>query len=324
MKKRFSKITSIGHYLPELIVDNKKLQERFHLDELSIFKRTGIQERRYASIETATSDLVCEAIKQLLLNSDKKIEEIDCIIVGTLTPDYFFPSTAVSAINKLGATKAWGFDLSAACSGFCYGLDIASSLIEVGKINNAIVCGAEKMSATLNNFDYKTGILFGDGAGAVLLEATDDKSLSIQGSLCKVEADDMNDVYFKTPFNTKDWSTEKFELAGHKVYKNGVSLTIETIQGYLTSKSLSISEFDYVVPHQANMRMLVEIAKGLSLELSSFLINIEKTGNTGGASIPICLSQYYKQGKIKKGDRILLCSFGSGYTISVIDLIWNI
>ncbi len=324
MKKTFSKITSIGHYLPDLVINNQSLQERFHLDEASIFKRTGIKERRYASADKATSDLVCEAIKQLLKNTDKKIEDIECIIVGTLTPDYFFPSTAVSAINKLGATKAWGFDLSAACSGFCYGLDIASSLIEVGKIRNAIVCGAEKMSATLNNFDYKTGILFGDGAGAVLLEATEDESMIIKGSLCKVEADDMNDVYFKTPFSSKDWNNEKFELAGHKVYKNGVSLTIDTINEYLEAKSLSLSDFDYIVPHQANMRMLSEIAKGLSLELSSFLINIEKTGNTGGASIPICLSEFYKLGKIKKGDRLLLCSFGSGYTISVIDLIWSI
>lgn len=324
MKKTFSKITSIGHYLPDLVINNQSLQERFHLDEVSIFKRTGIRERRYASADKATSDLVCEAIKQLLKNTDKKIEDIECIIVGTLTPDYFFPSTAVTAINKLGATKAWGFDLSAACSGFCYGLDIASSLIEVGKIRNAIVCGAEKMSATLNNFDYKTGILFGDGAGAVLLEATEDESMVIKGSLCKVEADDMNDVYFKTPFNSKDWNNEKFELAGHKVYKNGVSLTIDTISEYLEAKSLSLSDFDYIVPHQANMRMLSEIAKGLSIELSSFLINIEKTGNTGGASIPICLAEFYNLGKIKKGDRLLLCSFGSGYTISVIDLIWSI
>lgn len=319
-----AQITAIGHYVPDTIIDNKYLQDKFHIDADSIYKRTGIKERRYASDGITTTDLVSNAVIDVLKNANKNIQDIDCLIVGTLTPDYFFPSTAVSAINRLNAHRTWGFDLSAACSGFCYGVNIAKALVEQGQIKNAIVVGAEKMSATLNNFDYKTGILFGDGAGAVLIEGSEDEQNIIKGTLCKVEADDMNDVYFKTPFNATNWVNEKFELAGHKVYKNGVSLTIETIKEYLQANNLQLSNFTYIVPHQANMRMLTEIAKGLDTKIDNFLINIENRGNTGGASIPICLSEFHQQGKLKKGDRLLLCSFGSGYTISIVDLIWSI
>jgi 3-oxoacyl-[acyl-carrier-protein] synthase-3 len=317
-------ITAIGHYLPDQVITNDKLSEKYKgFDHKSIFKRTGIKERRYAGVMT-TGDMIVKSINNLLIKSNKRIEDIQLIIVGTLTPDYVFPSTAVSVINSMGAKKAWGFDISAACSGFCYGLHIATKLIKDGGISNAIVCGAEKMSATLNDFDYKTGILFGDGAGAVLLENTMDEKNIIIDSICKVEADDLNDVYYKSPWNTEDWEKEKFELSGQKVYKNGVHLTVEVINKYLESRSKSINDFDYIVPHQANMRMLTEIGKGLNIELDKFLINIENVGNTGGASIPICLSEMYLNGKLEKGDKLLLCSFGSGYTTSVVELVWSI
>lgn len=317
-------ISSVGHFLPERVIDNAYLGKKYKLEENSIFKKAGIKERRYAAAHITTTHLVCEAVKDCLKNSKYTIQDIDCIIVGTLTPDYFFPSTAVSAINRLGAHKAWGFDISAACSGFCYGLSIASSMVGRNGLNKIIVCGAEKMSATLNDFDYKTGLLFGDGAGAVLIESTDNQDSSFKGSLCKVEADDLNDVYYKTPFNSNDWVTEKFELSGHKVYRNGISLTIETIIEYLNKNNLAISDYDHIIPHQANIRMLREIAKGLNISMTDFLINLEHRGNTGGASIPLCLSEFYQQKKIKKGDRILMCSFGSGYTISIVDIVWKI
>lgn len=318
------KIAGIGHYVPEKIIDNKYLKDKYHLDEASIYKRTGIKERRYAEEGVSTSDLVRNAINNLLENTGKKIDEIELIIVGTLTPDYFFPSTAVTVINKMEAHRAWGFDLSAACSGFCYGLDIAVAMLEKGKVRNAVVVGAEKMSATLNNFDYSTGILFGDGAGAVLLEPTKSEDYIIKGSLCKVVADDLNDVYYKTPFNSSNWMNEKFELAGTKVYRNGVQLTIDLIKEYILNNSTKLSDYSYIVPHQANIRMLKEIANGLDTTLDKFLINIEKIGNTGGASIPICLSEMHQNGKLKKGDRLLLCSFGSGYTTAIIEFVWAI
>jgi len=318
-----AKITGVGHYLPSRVIDNKYLSENYAITEEEIFDKTGIRERLYADESVSTSDLVCSAINDLLDNTSKSIEEIDCIIVGTLTPDYFFPSTAVCAINRLKAKKAWGFDLSAACSGFCYGLATAVAMIQQGNLQNVIVCGADKMSSTLNSFDYKTAVLFGDGAGAILLEATDDDDeLILKGSLCRVEADDLEDVYFKTPFNTTDWSHEKFELQGGKVYRNGVKFMAETIQKYLDENDLVFDDFAHIIPHQSNMNMLNDTARDLRIDIGKFKINIESVGNTGGASIPICLSQYVKNGEIKKGDRLLLVSFGAGYTVSIIDLVW--
>lgn len=320
-----TKITAIGHYLPNKITTNDDLERLFNIPAENIFKKTGILERRYSEKTVSNTELVYGSIQNLLKNSPSlDLNEIECLIVGTLTPDFFFPSTSVSVINKLGAKKMWGFDLSAACAGFCYGLNVAKAMIESGQIKNCLVVGSEKMTSTLNNFDYKTGILFGDGAGAVFLErCNDDEKFILKKTFCKVEADEMNDVYFKTPFIVDDWALEKFELDGQKVYKNGVKFTISTILQYLTENNLRLSDFNYFVPHQANMRMLVEIAKGLNLPIEKFLINIEKRGNTGGASIPICLSEFYQSSKIKKGDRLLLCSFGSGYTISIVDLYWN-
>lgn len=318
-----AKITGIGYYIPEKVIDNDYLSKNYEVTAEYIFDRTGIKERRYAENDENTSDIVCRAIDDLLKNISKSINDIDCIIVGTLTPDYFFPSTAVCVINRLKAEKAWGFDLSAACSGFCYGLATAVAMIQQGNLRNVIVCGADKMSSTLNSFDYKTAVLFGDGAGAVLLEATDDSDENIiKGNLCKVEADDLEDVYFKTPFNTTDWSKEKFELEGGKVYRNGVKFMAETIKEYLHDNNLTFDDFDHIVPHQSNMNMLRDTARDLRIDIRKFKVNIEEVGNTGGASIPICLAEYVSKGVIKKDDRILLVSFGAGYTVSIIDLVW--
>lgn len=319
-----AKITGIGHYIPNKIIDNKSLSENpnYTITAEEILLKTGIEERRYVDVGITTTDIVCLAIKDLLKNTSKAIEDIDCIIVGTLTPDFFFPSTAVSSINQLKATNAWGFDLSAACSGFCYGLSVATAMIQQGTVRNVIICGADRMSSTTNNFDYKTAVLFGDGAGAVLLEGTNDPKQIIKGNLCKVKADNLEDVYFKTPFNTEDWSHEKFELEGGKVYRSGVTLMVETIKEYLKEHNLSLNDFDHIIPHQSNLNMLKDTARELQTDISKFKINIQKVGNTGGASIPICLSEFVKKGEIKKGERILLVSFGAGYTISIIDLIW--
>ena len=318
-----AKITGVGHYLPSNVTDNTKLSGKYNITEEYIFSRTGIKERRYVDEDVTTSNIVCGAINNLLINTSKDIEEIDCIIVGTLTPDYFFPSTAVCAINQLKAKNAWGFDLSAACSGFCYGLATATAMIQQGNLRNVIVCGADRMSSTLNSFDYKTAVLFGDGAGAVLLEATNDNEYVMKGNLCRVEADGLEDVYFKTPFNTPDWRHEKFELQGGKVYRSGVKFMADTIKKYLRESNLAFNDFDYIIPHQSNLNMLEDTAKDLGINLNKFKINIESVGNTGGASIPICLSQCVENGEIKKGDRLLLVSFGAGYTVSIIDLVWS-
>ncbi|MEP5338124.1 MAG: ketoacyl-ACP synthase III [Algibacter sp.] len=316
-------ITATGHFVPDKPIDNKVLSKLLDnkLTPSQILEKTGISERKYAT-DLSTTDMVVSAVQDLLKKSDKDIKDIDCLIVGTLTPDYFFPSTAVNAINKLGATNAWGFDISAACSGFCYGVSIATDMINSGSAKSIIVCGSDLMSNTLNSFDYKTKVLFGDGAGAVLLESTNSSSSHINGKLCRVKADNLEveEVYYKTPFYAEgDWNDEKFELQGGLVYRAGVSIMIDAINEYLRLNVLTLDDFNYIIPHQANLNMLQDIAKGIGKTLDYFKINIQTRGNTGGASIPICLSEFVDKGEIRKGDRMLMVSFGAGYTFSVID-----
>jgi 3-oxoacyl-[acyl-carrier-protein] synthase-3 len=318
------KITGVGHYIPNKIIDNKYLSENYAITSADILKKTGIEARRYVEDGVTTTQIVCQSIDDLLKKTSKKIEDIECIIVGTFTPDFFFPSTAVSVINNLQAINAWGFDLSAACSGFCYSLSVAAAMIKQGTVRNVIVCGAERLSKTINNFDYKTAVLVGDGAGSVLLEATEDPQLIVNNTFCNVVADTGNSVFFKTPFNTSDWNKEIFELRGRDVYINAVKIMSETIKEFLIKNNLELNDFDHIIPHQANLNILSDVAKELQLNLSRFRINIQKLGNTGSASIPLCLSESVLSGTVKKGDRILLVSFGAGYTISIIDLFWSI
>lgn len=326
-------ITAISHHLPDRVVKNAELFEKYrHLsieklpDEESIFEKTGILERRYVEKEN-TTDIVHRAINKLLKSCSLKKDQIDCIVIGTMTPDFFFPSTAVNVINNLRATNAWGFDLSAACSGFCYSVSVVSDMITAGTINNAIVCGAETWSKMLHDNYYKTALLCGDGAGAVLLEVADENSQNvINGKLLKVKADGLEpkNVYYKTPFNSLAWSEERFELVGGEVYRGGVSEMINSIKEYISSKKLNFNQFKAIIPHQANLNMLKDVAKGLKLPIDFFKINIESIGNTGAATIPICLSEFIQKREIVNGDRVLLVSFGAGYTMCVIDVTLDI
>lgn len=319
-----AKVTGVGHYIPHRRVNNEEVAGRYGISvEFIDSKETGIQIRHYVDDET-TTDIVAKAIDNLLEKGLVAVEDIGCIIVGTLTPDNFFPSTAVGAINRVGAVNAWGFDLSAACSGFSYGFSIATSMIQQGTTRNVIVCGADRMSKTINNFDYKTGVLFGDGAGAVLIEATNETRFVVKGSLNQVIADNLNDVFYKTPFSASNWPSEKFELQGGNVYRSGVAHTANAIQKYLKSKTLTLDNFEHIIPHQSNLSMIRDIAELIGPgSLEKFRINIDRVGNTGGASIAICLSEFVQNGTIKRGDRILMAGFGAGYTISINDLVWG-
>lgn len=316
-------ISGLGHCLPERVVDNDEISKRFSIPASRVFERTLIQERRYSSSEETASRLAELAIRDLLSRSQVSIDDIECVVMSGLVPDHFFPSLAVSTIEKLNAKKAWGFDLSASCSGFCYGIALGESLIQSGKVNNVIVCASERLTRMLNNFDYKTGVLFGDGAGAVLLQKSPRK-VGIIDTRCAVYSDNINDVYFRTPFISPDWETEIFEMEGYKVFEHGVQLVEKLILQYLKDKNLTFDDFSYVIPHQSNGRMIERIRTDLNVPSDKMLTNISLVGNTGSASIPICLSQYCADGTIKKGNRLLLCSLGAGYTLSLTDLIWTL
>ncbi len=327
-------ITGVAHYLPPRVVTNLEISEKYPQAGTpeQIFTKTGILERRYSD-NFSTSEMATEAILLLLAKTETRAEEIDCIIIGTLTQDAFFnhknikdtnniydyTPTAIKVIRKIGAKKAFGFDVLNACPSFLTTIQLAESQIAMGLLKKVIVCGSDRMSKTLNDMDYKTGILFGDAAAAVLIEPSID--FGIIGTHSKVVSDNLEDVYYKTPFSSTDWSNEKFEIDGQKVYKHGVTLTVGIIREYLNKNFLSLNDFKYIIPHQANIRMLVEISSQLDIQLSKFLVNIDKVGNTAGVSVPLCLSQKLEEGIISKGDRLLLVSFGAGYTLSVVDLI---
>jgi 3-oxoacyl-[acyl-carrier-protein] synthase-3 len=309
---RKTKITAVHNYTPGRIVTNEELSLKYGtLTAQQIFEKTGIRERRWSDDKTALN-MAVTCIDQLLEKTNTNRSEIDMLIIGTLTPDFFFPSTAVACIKQLGLNNAYGFDVVAACPSSLYGIDIANGKIKLGECKKIIVCGVDRMSKTINAFEHKTGVLFGDAAAAILLEATTGDEQGVNSCSSRVVADNLEDVYFRTPFSSNDWSEEKFNLQGGNVYKNGVSLTVRIINEFLSKNSLSISDFDYIVPHQANINMIHQVAKHLSVPMGKFLMNIEYFGNTGGASVLLSLSQHIAKGILKKGDRVLLVSFGAG------------
>lgn len=319
-----AKITGVGHYLPNKIIDNENLATQFDISAEKIFQKTGIRQRRYLEIGS-TSDLVIKAIKNLVENTGTDLDNLDCLILGTTTPDYFFPSTATAVLNKINAKNAFGFDVSAACAGFMYGLHLGRLMIESGEAKKIIVCGGDKMSSTLNSNDYRTSVLFGDGAGAVLLETAVETDVNILfKSICSLKQDGLSEVYFKTGLNTKHKTIDTIHMDGRRVYESGVVQMAKSITDYLKAMNLTFDDIDYLVPHQANLRMLEAVAKSLEFPVDKMLINIENTGNTGSATIPICLSQHNEKNIIKTGDRLLLVGFGAGYSSSLCYLKWAI
>lgn len=317
MKK--AKITGVHSYTPDRIVTNEELALKYGtLTSEQIFEKTGIKERRWSDEKTAV-DMAVICINELLEKTNTNRSEIDLLIIGTLTPDFFFPSTSVACIKQLGLNNAYGFDVVAACPSSLYGLDIANGKIKLDENKKVIVCGVDRMSKTTNVFEHKTGVLFGDAAATILLEATTENEQGVNSCACRVVADNLEDVYFRTPFSSNDWGEEKFNLQGGNVYKNGVGLTVQIINEFLERNSLNISDFDYIIPHQANINMIHQVSQQLGVPMERFLMNIEKFGNTGGASVLLSLSQHVEAGILKKGDRVLLVSFGAGYTLAVVD-----
>ena len=302
-----AKITGIGHYLPNKIVSNEDLATQYDITGGSerIYQKTGIRQRHYLEIGS-TSNLVIKAVKNLIGSNRYRLNDLDCLILGTTTPDYFFPATAIAVLNELNVKNAFGFDVSAACSGFMYGLHLGRLMIESGEAKKIIVCGGDKMSSTLNDHDYKTAVLFGDGAGAIMLEAAEEKVENhLYKSFCSMKKDGLSEVYLKTGLNTKQKTIDTIHMEGRRVYESGVTQMTKSIADYLKSMNLTLDDIDYIVPHQSNLRMIEAVADKLGLSMDKLLTNIETMGNTGAATIPICLSQCYKNTQIKKGDRLL-------------------
>lgn len=322
-------ITAIAHYLPEEVVPNSFFESYLDTSDEWIQTRAGIKERRILR-NGATSDLAVPAIKRLLDNRGITANDIDMILVGTVTPDMFFPSTACVIQHKIGASNAWGFDVSAACSGFIFTLETARRFIESGAANKVIVVGADKMSSILDYEDRNTCILFGDGAGVVLLEAVEEP-YGIMDSILHIDGKGGEHLHMKAGGSLNPPTHATVDNKWHYVYQDGKTVFKSAVVGMaevsaeiVERNGLTADDIAFLVPHQANLRIIDAARSRMGLPAEKVMVNIDRYGNTTAGTIPICLSEWYESGKLKKGDYVVLASFGAGYTWGSILLRWGI
>ncbi len=312
-------ITAVGGYVPEDRLTNFDLEKIVDTNDEWIRTRTGIEERRILRGDgKATSDMVVPAVRQLCEKRGIDPMEIDAIIVGTVTPDMLFPSTANLACHKLGAKNAWGFDLLAACSGFLYSLTTGASLIESGRYKKVVVVGADKMSSIIDYSDRATCIIFGDGAGAVLLEP-DTNGYGVLDSKLKSDGAGGQYLHMKAGGSLRPASLETVNNREHFAYQEGQTVFKNAVKGMadvsadlLERNHLTGNDIAWLVPHQANKRIIDATAERVGLSQDKVMVNIYKYGNTTGATIPLCLWDW--ESKLKKDDNLLLAAFGGGFT----------
>jgi len=312
-------ITSVGGYVPETKLTNFDLEKMVDTNDEWIRTRTGINERRILKGEgLASSDMAVEAVKEIFVKRNIQPEEIDCVICATVTPDMIFPATANILCDKAGMKNAMGFDISAACSGFLYSLTMGTALIESGRYKKVIVVGVDKMSAIVDYTDRTTCIIFGDGAGAVLLEATTEE-YGIKDSILRSDGSGRNFLHMKAGGSLKPSSIETVTAKEHFVYQEGQSVFKFAVKGMadvsyelMQRNNLTADDIAWLVPHQANLRIIDATANRMNLPKEKVMINIEKYGNTTAATIPLCLWEWEK--RLKKGDNIVLAAFGGGFT----------
>ncbi|MEE8176900.1 MAG: beta-ketoacyl-ACP synthase III [Acidobacteriota bacterium] len=324
-----AKITALGCYTPPKILTNADLERMVDTSDTWIQERTGIRERHIVDKGIATSDLALEACKKVLAQRGISAAEIETIIVATVTPDTFFPATACILQDKLGAHGAWGFDLSAACSGFLYALTTGSQLIASGAQKNVLVVGADVMSSIINYEDRATCVIFGDGAGAVLLEPAESEDEGILDYLNEI--DGSGGQYLQMPAggsrmpSTEETVKNKLHYVhqdGSQVFKYAIRKMSEACKRVLERNSLSVSDLDLFISHQANRRIIEAAASRLGLDPNKVLINIDRYGNTTAATIPLATADAIQQGKLKKGDLVLYAAAGAGYTVGTTLLRW--
>ncbi|MFX3635518.1 MAG: beta-ketoacyl-ACP synthase III [Candidatus Pristimantibacillus sp.] len=321
-------IIGTGKYVPDRILSNKDLEQMVETNDEWIVTRTGISERRIAAPEQATSDLALEASLRAIASAGLTVEDIDLIIVATITPDMFFPSTACLLQEKLGAKRAAAFDLSAACSGFIYGLATASSMIASGMYKHVLVVGAETLSRITDYTDRNTCILFGDGAGAVVLgqvaEGRGFRSFELGadgagGDLLKVSGGGS-----RIPATEESVSSKQhyIHMAGNDVFKFAVRIMGSAAEEALKKAGVNKEDIDLLIPHQANIRIIQSAVNRLDLPAEKCMINLNNYGNMSAASIPVALAEAAEQGRMNEGDCIVLVGFGGGLTWGASVLIW--
>ncbi len=320
-------ITGVGGYVPEYILDNDELSHMVDTSDEWIMQRIGIKERRILKEPgKATSDLAVRAIKELLEKTQTDPDEIDLLVCPTITADMHFPSTSNIIGHKLGLKNAFNFDLSAACSGFIYGLEITSRLIESGAYKKAILVGADMMSAITNYTDRATCPLFGDGAAAVLVEPTTE-DVGVIDRILGYDGSGINNLHMKAGGSLRPPSHETIDNMDHFVYQEGqvvykaaVSKMSDISVELMQRNHISPEQLAYLIPHQANLRIIEAVGRRMGISHEQVLVNIQRYGNTTAATIPLCLWDFEK--KLSKGDNIILTAFGAGFTFGSIYLKW--
>jgi len=325
-----AKISALGIYVPPRILTNADLEKMVDTNDQWIQERTGIRERHVVDPGVATSDMAAEAARQCLANRGIEASELEAIIVATVTPDMLFPATACLVQEKIGAKGAWGFDLSAACSGFLYALQLGAKLVESGAHSKVMVIGADTMSSILDYTDRSTCILFGDGAGAVLLEPTERDEIGMADFLHEIDGSGASALFMpgggSLHPSTAETVANKLHYVhqdGGPVFKTAVRKMFELSDTLLKRNNLSVNEIGCFIPHQANKRIILSTAEKLGMDLERVVINIDRYGNTTGATIPLAMHSAMENGQLKKGDNVLLAAFGGGYTVGAAILRWE-
>jgi len=325
MSKIEAGITGIEGYVPEYRLTNDELSTMVETTDEWIMQRIGIKERRILK-EGATSDMGAKAVKGLLKKTGNKPEDIDLVICATITSDYHFPSTANLISDKVGMVNAWSFDISAACSGFVFGLQTAASFVQSGNYRKVILVGADMMSAITDYTDRTTCPLFGDGAGAVLIEPVGE-GLGLRDSILQVDGSGVKHLLMKAGGSKHPPSHETVDnrehfvtQEGQAVFKVAVSKMADVSVEIMKKNKLAPEDLDWLVPHQANMRIIEAVARRMGIPKEKVMINIDRYGNTTAATIPLCLWEW--ESKLKKGDNLILAAFGGGFTWGSLYLKW--
>ena len=325
MGKITAGITGIQGYVPDYVLSNDELSKLVDTNDEWITTRTGIKERRIMK-DGASSDMAAAAVEALLKKTNTDPEEVDLVIVGTVTPDHPFPSTSNIVCDKLGMKNAWGYDLIAACSGFIYSLATGAQFIETGRYKKVIVVGVDKMSSIIDYEDRTTCVIFGDGAGAVMLEPNEEGH-GIQDFILRSDGGGKEYLLQPAGGSAKPASIETVEQRQHfvkqegkQVFKFAVTNMADVSAEIMEKNNLSSDDVDWLVPHQANLRIIDATANRMGLPKEKVMINIQKYGNTTAGTLPLCLWDYENQ--LKKGDKLVLSAFGGGFTWGAVYLTW--
>jgi len=328
---RRARISSLATYVPPKVLTNADLERLVETTDEWILQRTGIRERHIVDAGVATSDLAAEAAREAIRRASLTPDDIDFIVVGTTTPDMMFPSTACLVQTKIGASRAWGFDLGAACSGFTYALTTAAQLVSAGGSKHALVIGADVMSSIIDYTDRTTCVLFGDGAGAAVVEVSDDDNVGIidfenfvdgggGNALCMPAGGSLRPA----SHDTVDQRLHYVKQDGAAVFKFAVRNTEEAARRILDRNGVKPCEIDLFVSHQANRRIIMSATERLGIPPEKVVINIERFGNTTAATIPLALNDAVADQRLKEGDLLLLASVGAGFTVGTVLMRWGL